>query len=399
MASSNRIALFFAQIGHSYSHIFILLYPTVVLALEPELNMSYGELIVLMTAGNVLYGAAALPAGWLGDKWSAAGMMTVMFIGMGAAAVFTGLSSGAAGLAVGLALIGLFAAIYHPVGTAWVVRTAENRGRALGFNGVFGSMGVASAGLLAGWLTDVISWRAAFIIPGAVSMLTGIALLVFVLRGRVIDIRADARPEPEPRRGAVIRAFIVLSVTMLCSGLIFQSYGTALPKIFAERVLGQDGGAAGAGTLVSVIYFFAMGAQLLGGHLADKYPLRNAYAVIYAIQIPLLFFATSLYGAPMYGVLSCAVLLNTLSIPVENSLLSKYSPGRWRGTAFGAKFVLSIGVAALNVPLVAFIYDRTGDFYWLFLVLAALAAVIAFAALWLPREAKAAGLAVAETRV
>jgi MFS family permease len=396
---SNRISLFFAQIGHTYTHVFMLLYPTVVLALEPELGMSYGELLVLMTAGNVLFGAAALPAGWLGDKWSAAGMMTVMFIGMGFAAILTGFASGPAGLAIGLALIGLFAAIYHPVGTAWVVRTAENRGRALGVNGVFGSLGVASAGLIAGWLADTVSWRAAFIVPGAVSVATGIALLVFVRRGQVTDTQVDARPEPEPHRDAVIRAFVVLSVTMMCAGLIFQSYGAALPKIFAERAPNLTGGtAAGAGTLVSAVYFCAMGAQLLGGHLADRYPLRGAYLVVYLIQIPLLMFATSFSGTPMFGVVALAVLLNTLAIPIENTLLSRYSPGRWRGTAFGAKFVLSIGVAAASVPIIAVIHDRTGDFYWLFVLLAALATIVAVAALALPREAARARLAVAEGR-
>lgn len=39
--TSNRISLFFARIGHSYTHILMLLYPTVVIALEAELNMLY----------------------------------------------------------------------------------------------------------------------------------------------------------------------------------------------------------------------------------------------------------------------------------------------------------------------------------------------------------------------
>ena len=397
--SSNRTSLFFAQIGHTYTHVFMLLYPTVVLALESELGMSYGDLLVLMTLGNVLFGAAALPAGWLGDKWSTTGMMTVMFIGMGLAAILTGFASGPAGLAAGLALIGLFAAIYHPVGTAWVVRTAENRGRALGVNGVFGSLGVASAGLIAGWLTDIVSWRAAFIVPGSISVATGLALFVLMRRGHVIDTRVDTRSEPAPQRGAVIRAFVVLSVTMMCAGLIFQSYGAALPKIFAERVSNLSGGsAAGAGTLVSTVYVCAMGAQLLGGHLADRYPLRGAYLVAYLIQAPLLMLAASLSGTPLFGVVALAVLLNSLAIPIENTLLSRYSPGRWRGTAFGAKFVLSLGVAAAGVPIVAVIRDNTGDFYWLFVLLAGMATIIAVAAWALPREAPRLALAAAQGR-
>lgn len=394
--TSNRISLAFAQIGHSYTHILMLLYPTVVIALESELKMGYGELLVLMTAGNVLLGAAALPAGWLGDRWSTVRMMAVMFIGMGAAAILTGFVSSPVEIAIGLALIGLFASIYHPVGTAWLVRTAENRGRALGVNGVFGSMGVASAGLIAGWLSDMVSWRAAFILPGAVSVITGIALAIFIRRGVVVDIHIDARPEPEPKRDDAIRAFFIMSVTMVCAGLVFQSFAVGLPKIFAARLPQLTGGsAAGAGTLVSVVYIGAMGAQFLGGQLADRYPLRTIYALIYFVEVPLLILAASLAGLPLLAVASTATLLNTLGIPVENSLMAKYSPGKWRGTAFGAKYVLSIGVTALAVPLVAFIYDTTGDFYWLFIVLAVLAGIAAVAALWLPREARRAATVTA----
>jgi FSR family fosmidomycin resistance protein-like MFS transporter len=56
--------------------------------------------------------------------------------------------------------------IYYPVGTAWLVRNAANRGRALGWNGIWGSIGLGVAPLVAGALAQMISWRAAFIVPG-----------------------------------------------------------------------------------------------------------------------------------------------------------------------------------------------------------------------------------------
>jgi MFS transporter, FSR family, fosmidomycin resistance protein len=48
--------------------------------------------------------------------------------------------------------------------------------------------------------------------------------------------------------------------------------------------------------------------------------------------------------------------------------------------------MLSLGVSALGLPLVAFIFDRTGDFALLFAALAAFAAIVVVAALFLPRE-------------
>ncbi|BAU46889.1 MFS transporter [Sulfurifustis variabilis] len=402
MTRSARLAQGFSNVGHSYAHIMMLLYPTVVIALEAELRMSYGELLMLMLPGNLLFGAAALPAGWLGDRWSTQGMMVTFFVGMGAAAVLTGFMSTASGLLVGLTLIGLFAAIYHPVGMSWLVRNAENRGKALGFNGVFGSLGLASAALIAGVLTDAIHWRAAFIVPGVVSIATGLALLFFIRSGLVHDRHPEAKPKTAPpHRGAMVRAFVVLSVTMLCTGLVYQSMSTAFPKVLAERLPDLTGGtAAGAGVMVSIVYFLAMGLQLLGGHLADRHSMRNVYILTYALQVPLLALAAYVSGLPLYFALMATALLGTVTIPVENSLLSHYSPAKWRGTAFGAKFVLALGVSALGVPIVAGIHAATGEFYWYFVLLASLAIVVVVAGWLLPQDkpARVTGPAVTVDR-
>ena len=60
--------------------------------------------------------------------------------------------------------------------------------------------------------------------------------------------------------------------------------------------------------------------------------------------------------------------------------------------------ITGLGVSALGVPLVATVYDRSGDFIWLFAILGVLAAVVAATALFLPREraAQAALPAAAE---
>lgn len=390
-----QLSQVFSNVGHSFSHIMMLLYPTVVIALESELGMGYGELLVLMTLGNVLFGVGALPAGWLGDRWSSLGMMVVFFIGIGLSAILTGLMSSPLGLVIGLALIGLFASIYHPVGMAWLVRTASTRGKALGVNGVFGSLGLASAALIAGTLTDAIHWRAAFIVPGAVAILIGIALAVCIRTGHVTDQAAETvAPTPAPHRHAMMRAFFALSITMMCTGLIYTSMSTALPKIFAERVADLSGGtAAGAGLLASLVYFTAMAAQLLGGHLADRHSLRNVYILVFVVQAPLLLLAAYLSGLPVFAVITATVLLSTMAIPVENSLLSHYAPEKWRGTAFGAKFVLALGVSALGVPLVAVIHGLTGEFYWYFIALAAFSATIAVSSLLLLPQDKPTRLA------
>jgi MFS family permease len=385
---SANLAQGFSNIGHAYAHILTILYPTVVLALEADhaWGMSFGELIQLMLGGQILFGVAALPAGWLGDRWSALGMMVVYFLGTGAATVVAGLARTPFELGIGLTLIGLFASIYHPVGMAWLIRTAVNRGRALGANGMYGAVGLAVAPLIAGVLTDQISWRAAFIVPGASCVLIGIALLIAWRLGYIEEVRKDLKPLPEPSRDDVVRAFFVLSLTMTCVGLIGQTFTVMLPKLFAERLPEVAGGTTGAGTLVMVVYLFAAAAQLVGGRLADRFPMRNVYIVMFLLQAPVLFIAAALVGWPLIGISIAMVFINVAALPSENGLLARYTPGNWRATAYGAKFVLALGVSASAIPLIGWIFDTTGGFYWLFILLGALAAIVFFAAFLLPSD-------------
>jgi len=67
---AGALALGFSSAGHFFAHLLMLLYPTVVLALEGRWGMSYGDLLSLSLGGFVLFGLGALPAGWLGDRWS-----------------------------------------------------------------------------------------------------------------------------------------------------------------------------------------------------------------------------------------------------------------------------------------------------------------------------------------
>jgi hypothetical protein len=73
-----------------------------------------------------------------------------------------------------------------------------------------------------------------------------------------------------------------------------------------------------------------------------------------------------------------------LSVPAENALLARYSPPQWRATAFGAKFLLALGVSTIGVKLVAVIYDGLGSFAPLWLTLAGCAGFVAAAGLFLP---------------
>ena len=72
------------------------------------------------------------------------------------------------------------------------------------------------------------------------------------------------------------------------------------------------------------------------------------------------------------------VTINVGALPAENSLVARYAPSQWRGLAFGLKFILAFGVSGLGVLLEGKLYDYTGDFYWLFIILACVATVAGY---------------------
>lgn len=384
---SARLSLCFSSIGHTCSHLFGPIFYVVALALEKDLNLPHGKVIMLIVAGNVLLGVAAPVAGWLGDRWSATGMMSVFFIGAGGAMILTGMASTPLTIGLWLAATGLFASIYHPVGISWLVRHALNRGMALGINGIFGGIGPAVAALSAGFLVDLWGWRAAFLVPGAVLVATGLIFSGLCMRGVIIETKTDRRPEAPASSGDRTRAFLVLAFTMLSTGIIYQATQAGLPKVFSERVSDfAGGGVLGVSALVAMVYFFAGIMQLIGGWLADRFPLKTVYIISYSLQIPFLFFAASLSGTALVVVAMIMVATNVGSLPAENSLVARYAPSRWRGLVFGFKFIVAFGIGALGVVMEGMLYDLTGGFYWLFTVLAVLALLATLVGVLLPNE-------------
>lgn len=377
----------FAWLGHGYMHLLVALYLTIVLSLEREWGTNYSLLIGLWTLGAFLVGACAPLAGWLGDRWSNAWMMVIFFGGSGAAAIACGLTDTPAQLAIALAALGVFASIYHPVGMAWLIRTAANRGTSLGIWGSFGGFGVALAGFTAGGLIDLVNWRAAFWVPGLVSIVTGLVLMFGLVTRRVVETTVDRAPHKEPPRGDVVRAFIVMSVTVFLAGLIYQATQIAMPKAFSERM--PDffaSGAFGVGALFTAVYVVGGFVQIFAGWLTDRFSLRTAYFFSYCIQVPAIAMASAVTGLPFFLAMLLMVVSNVGSLPAENALMARYTPSKWRGSAFGAKFVLSLGVGPVAVQLVSFLHERTGDFSWLYVTLAGAAAIVAVAILMLPKD-------------
>src|SRR6202034_426481 len=237
--SRRRLTIGFLNWAHALDHSVMLIYPTVVLELQATYGRSYATLIGLSTASFVAFGLFSLPAGWLAERLSGRNMMAAFYIGCGLSLLGAAFSPSLYVLAAALFALGLFAAIYHPVGTAMVIENATVRGRTLAFNGVCGNVGVSLAAGVTAILTAMISWRGAFLVPGVICIATGAVYLRLVpgeprtkpLRSTSADVSVST---------AVAAAMLGLfAVIALSAGLVFNTLAVSLPKIVDERV-GSD---------------------------------------------------------------------------------------------------------------------------------------------------------------
>ena len=264
----------------------------------------------------------------------------------------------------------------------------SGRGKLLGINGIFGGIGAALGGVVAGGLIELASWRAAFLIPGVVCVLTGFALWWSIGRGWVRDdLVAPATDATGNSRRDAVRVFGILLLTMFAAGVIYHATQAALPKVFdlrSESLLG--GGLFGIGMLVAVVYVLGSVMQVLGGHLADRLPLKTVYIGSYLFQVPMLWLLGLALGLPLVLVATLAVMLSAAVLPAENMLLARYTPQHHHGVVFGVKFVLAFGAAPLAVELVSFMQAGSEEFGGLFVLLAVIAAGVFALALGLPSE-------------
>jgi len=380
----------FLNLGHAIDHLLMLIFPTVVLAMSAELGRGYADLLPLALGGFIAFGACSIPAGWLADRWSRTGMMTVFFFGIGAASILTGLASGPAQIALGLTLIGVFAAIYHPVGIAMLVANRDNVGRALGVNGVFGNVGVAFSALLAGALAATAGWRAAFIVPGAIAIGVGVAFAIIVRGSRIQAPARRAAAVVKLSRADLARVFGVLTVATACGGVIFNATTISLPKGFDERLAALTSSTLGIGMLVCGVYLIAAMAQLCVGWWLDRRSLKSVFVPVVALQVPLLALAGTMDNYLMLATAVAMMFFVFGQIPINDAMIARYTAEEWRARAYAVRYVVSFGASALAVPLVAWVYKTSGDFRMLFYVLGTLALVTFGAALLFPSEDKRA---------
>jgi MFS family permease len=353
-----RLALGFLNWAHALDHFVILIYPVVVIELAVVYDRSYASLIALATASFVAFGLFSLPAGWLADRWSRRNMMVGFYVGCGLSLLAAAAAPSLYVLGFALFALGMFAAIYHPVGTAMVLENATQRGRTLAFNGVCGNLGVSLAAGITAALTALFSWRGAFFVPGVICVVTGaIYLWVMPDEGRQAAKRSST-PDVSMSTNTMVVIFGLFIVVALSAGLVFNTISVALPKIVDERISGIS--LLAVGGLTTAVFLCGAIAQITVGRLVERFPLHILFAISAVMQFVGVVWATQASGVSLLFALAFTMASIYGQITLNDLVIARYTADAWRGRVYAVRYFLTFMVSGVAVSMIAFLYARGG---------------------------------------
>ena len=347
--------------GHFMSHFNMLVFPAIVLPLAHRLNMSMAYVLDLSFWMYCLFGISALPWGMIADRWGSKPLFLIYYLGAGlsglAAAIWIDHPST---FSLALAMIGLFSGIYHPIGLGMISKGIKRMSLGMAYNGMFGSLGLASAPLL----TGVVNWlwgpSAAYIFLGVLNLL-GVGLIAVLPRMEIHG--AVEKSSGDENGNGYLVAFLILLGVMMLGGVVYRGATVILPAYFElknQAIFHWIHSAAGIGlsknlvatTIVSFIFIVGMLGQYTGGRTAERFDLRFCYLIFHAITIPAALLMAIASDMPLV-ILALIYFFFLLGMqPIENTLVAKFTPRKLRHSAYGTKFVLTFGVGALSVKMI-----------------------------------------------
>jgi MFS family permease len=322
-------------------------------------------------------------------------MMVIYFFGIGAAMISVGLVQTPLQLGAALLAIGVFASIYHPVGTAMLVSYADKLGSEMGLNGVWGNLGVASSAMVTGVIGQFLGWRWAFVLPGLITIGIGLQFM----RSVVHEDRSghkQAAAQVRVDKSQMWRVLLALLIVVIAISTTFNAITVALPKLFAERLTDLTHSPALLGVIAAGVYVFGAMTQYTVGKLIDRYSLKAVFLPISIVLTPLLYFASHLNNFALIAA-SIGIVIGLFGqITINDAMVGKYTAEEWRSRAFAVRYFVGFTAAGASVGLVAWLYAQ-GGFGLMLQSFSALCLLVVAAALILPRETATANALLPES--
>ena len=374
----------YINIGHFLDHFMMLIFAKAAFDAGRHFGLSYDEIIIYGTLGLFLFGAAAPLAGWLADKYSRSLIIIIYPFGVSLGAFLCFLSSSPIMLGFSIGVIGFFAAIFHPVGIAMLIRDSKKVGVRLGVNGVWGNMGVAAAPVLTGFIILNSNWQLSFLVPSIICLIFGLAQL----RGfKEIDIKEEKTKQKTSNGLVEGWKIVLLSLTMttLAGGFIFGSLTFLIPRIFEVNLSGISVDIAITGLLAGIVYAIASFSQVGVGYLIDRYSPKIILGFVGIGQFFLIYLSSLYIDYALFFVMLMAMFFVFGQVPITDAILVRYVDDQWRARILSVKFLINLCAGASVLPLVSLFLGYGYTFSDLLTILSYLAIFVVISAYMLPK--------------
>ncbi len=338
------------NIAHALDHLFLLIFAAAVTTIAADMGVQQWQDLMPYGAGAFfMFGLGSLPAGRLGDLWGRRSMMLIFFFGIGAASILTAFSQNVWQLAVSLTLIGVFASIYHPVGIPMLLERAINPGATIGFNGLVGNLGVAVAALLTGFLIQGWGWRAAFILPGVAAIVCGFIFARHCPAETLSPAKRKGGAKVNLTPAMLARALVVMTAAAITSSVLFNFTTNGNGQLVTERFRDVMQDPAALGVVLAVVYAIASLAQVVVGHLIQRFALKKFFMFMVVGQIPMLLLASQAQGWWLFAALTGVMVFIFGAIPFTDFMIARYVDDRLRSRVSGMRLGVSFAVSSLSV--------------------------------------------------
>ena len=357
--AATRREITFLNIAHGLDHFALLIYPTVVIGLEVIYHRPYSEMIALSSTAFLAFGIFSLPAGWLADRWSRRNIMAAFYFGCGASLIGIALAPNLLTLSVMMFSLGMFAAIYHPVGMAMLIEASQARSRTLAFNGVCGNAGVSLAAGISGALAYWISWRAAFVAPALVCIAVGAAYLWLTPADHHHTGKRKSKPAVPLTPRLAVMLFGLFLVIALSAGLVFNVLTIALPKIVDEG-MAKDVPLVLVGSIATAVLICGALAQLTVGRLVEWVAPHFIFAGVTALGFAGNLWATYAHGFPLMIALAIAIAAIYGQVTVNDIILARYTADAWRGRVYAVRYFTLFISAGIAIAMISVLHEWGG---------------------------------------
>ncbi len=378
------------NLGHALDHMFLLIFATAVAAVAADFGFAQWEDLMPYSAGAFLmFGLGSVPAGRLGDLWGRRSMMLIFFFGMGLSALLCALVRNAWQMAAALAVLGLFSAIYHPVGIPMLLQHARKPGLTIGVNGLAGNMGIALAAILTGFMVKYVGWRAAFVLPALLSLACGWLFWRLAPPETEAPSRRTVRATVRLSPTQMTRLLLAMTFAAITSSLLFNFTTNGNGQLMRERFAGIVEDPAQLGIMLAAVYAVASFSQVIVGRLIDRFSIKRLYLAIVLLQIPMFLLAAQAQGWMLFCLQIGFMVTIFGAIPFTDAMVVRYVDDAYRSRVSGMRLAVSFGVASLAVyslgPAV-----KSAGFDSLLLAMALIACCSAVIVTMLPDEAASA---------